>query len=86
MWRIQGMKDQLDATIKSTVNMEESKQTERITLNEQCVWEGIGIIQFPDGSTYQGMTKNAQFNGKGRMTHANGDIYQGEWKDGKANG
>ena len=29
------------------------------------------------------MTKNAQFNGKGRMTHANGDIYQGEWKDGK---
>ncbi len=20
------------------------------------------------------------------MTHANGDIYQGEWKDGKANG
>lgn len=22
----------------------------------------------------------------GRMTHANGDIYQGEWKDDKANG
>lgn len=32
------------------------------------------------------MTKNQQFNGKGRMTHANGDIYQGEWVDGKANG
>ena len=25
-------------------------------------------------------------NGKGRMTHANGDIYQGEWLDGKAHG
>lgn len=22
----------------------------------------------------------------GRMTHANGDIYQGKWQDGKANG
>ena len=44
-----------------------------VALNEQCIWEGIGIIQFPDGSTYHGMTKNGQFNGKGRMTHANGD-------------
>jgi hypothetical protein len=25
-------------------------------------------------------------NGKGRMTHANGDIYQGEWKNDMANG
>jgi hypothetical protein len=29
---------------------------------------------------------NGLYNGRGRMTHVNGDIYQGEWKDGKANG
>jgi len=32
------------------------------------------------------MTKNGKYEGKGRMTHSNGDIYQGEWKDGKACG
>lgn len=32
------------------------------------------------------MTLNGEFHGKGQMTHANGDIYQGEWKDGKAEG
>jgi hypothetical protein len=35
---------------------------------------------------YQGQTKAGLFEGKGRMTHANGDIYQGEWRGGKANG
>ena len=29
---------------------------------------------------------NGLFEGKGRLQHANGDIYQGEWKGGKANG
>jgi hypothetical protein len=32
------------------------------------------------------MTKGGLFHGKGRMTHSNGDIYQGEWQDGKACG
>lgn len=32
------------------------------------------------------MTRKGLFDGKGRMTHANGDIYQGEWKEGKACG
>ena len=50
------------------------------------IWEGFGIIKFPDGSLYQGQTSNEIFNGKGRMTHANGDIYHGDWLDGKANG
>ena len=45
-----------------------------------------GVIKFPDGSTYAGQTSNKQFNGKGRMTHANGDIYHGEWLNGRANG
>lgn len=25
-------------------------------------------------------------NGKGRLIHADGDMYEGEWKDDKANG
>ena len=33
-----------------------------------------------------GMTKNGVFEGRGRMTHANGDIYQGDWHQGKASG
>ena len=78
-WRISG--------ISSMVADENSKnRSSDLKITDTSIWEGIGIIQFADGSTYQGMTKNQQFNGKGRMTHANGDIYQGEWTDGKANG
>ena len=50
------------------------------------LWEGIGQIKFKDGSLYSGFIKNKQFNGKGRLVHANNNVYQGEWKDGKANG
>lgn len=32
------------------------------------------------------MTKNGKFEGKGRFIYENKDIYEGEWKDGKANG
>lgn len=75
------------AGISSMVAEDQNKTRKSdIKVTDSSVWEGIGIIQFADGSTYQGMTKNQQFNGKGRMTHANGDIYQGEWVDGKANG
>ena len=41
---------------------------------------------FKDGSVYEGLTKNNKFNGKGRLTHANGDYYIGQWQDGVANG
>jgi len=40
-------------------------------------WEGLGEIKFNDGSLYQGMVKNKTFNGPGRMTHQNGDIFHG---------
>jgi hypothetical protein len=36
---------------------------------------GLGVQLWPDGSKYEGMWKDGKFNGKGRMTHANGDIY-----------
>ena len=35
----------------------------------KSTWEGLGFIQFPDGSKYQGMTKKGLFHGKGRITH-----------------
>lgn len=39
--------------------------------------DGLGIQFWPDGSKYEGMWRNDKANGKGRMTHANGDIYEG---------
>ena len=50
------------------------------------MWEGIGIVTYTDGAEYLGFTKNKKFNGRGRLTHQNGDIYQGDWKEGKAHG
>ena len=32
------------------------------------------------------MWRRDKANHKGRMTHANGDVYEGEWRDDKANG
>jgi hypothetical protein len=49
-------------------------------------WEGLGTIKYKEGHTYQGFTQNKLFHGKGRLTQACGDIYQGEFKEGKANG
>ena len=93
-WRLQGLANSVEQATSMRKTDSEGKPQKMakredktdVALNEQCIWEGIGIIQFPDGSTYHGQTKNGQFNGKGRMTHANGDVYQGQWKDGKANG
>jgi len=32
------------------------------------------------------MWYRGQANGRGRMTHANGDVYEGQWLDDRANG
>ena len=48
--------------------------------------EGLGIIQFKDGSEYRGQFYDDKFNGRGQMKQGNGSIYWGDWKDGKANG
>lgn len=45
--------------------------------NEVPGCRGFGVIVFPDKSKYEGFTENSVFEGVGRMTHANGDIYQG---------
>ena len=49
-WRISG--------ISSMVADEPKNRTQDLKITDTSVWEGIGIIQFADGSTYQGMTKN----------------------------
>jgi hypothetical protein len=35
---------------------------------------------------YEGYWKNGKANGKGRLIHADGDVYLGLWKDDKADG
>ena len=35
---------------------------------------------------YSGQVKEKTMNGKGRLVYANGDIYQGDWVNGKAAG
>ena len=73
---------------KNEITLEEGKvyqgQWKATSQRLKDTFEGMGTMKFKDGSKYQGMSHNQLFNGKGRMTHANGDIYQGEWKDGKA--
>lgn len=48
------------AGISSMVADDQNKGTRKsdVKVTDSSVWEGIGIIQFADGSTYQGMTKN----------------------------
>jgi hypothetical protein len=43
----------------------------------------IGAHIWKDGSIYEGYWRNNQANGKGRMVHADGDYYIGEWLDDK---
>lgn len=47
---------------------------------------GRGIIQWLDGSRYEGYFYNDKANFKGKLFHKNGDTYEGEWLNDKANG
>ena len=46
-------------------------------------WSGIGILTFPDGSTYEGEWAKGFMNGKGTFTWADGTQKSGNWKNGK---
>ena len=48
-------------------------------LARENVKEGKGIQIWKDGSKYVGYWKADQANGKGRLIHADGDYYEGEW-------
>jgi hypothetical protein len=45
---------------------------------------GRGIQIWEDGTKYLGYHKNNKANVKGKLFHPDGDIYDGEWLDGKA--
>merc|ERR1711907_350405 len=49
------MKPDVEQAVSVRAGNAEKNST--VKLNEDCQWEGIGIIQFPDGSIYQGMTR-----------------------------
>lgn len=46
--------------------------------------DGHGIQVFSDGSMYDGAFKQGLAHGKGRLIHAEGDVYEGQWAEGKA--
>ena len=41
---------------------------------------GLGVINFPDGSRYEGGWENGLFNGQGIFSKSNGTKYVGSWK------
>jgi hypothetical protein len=40
--------------------------------------DGVGVMFWPDGSKYEGHWRRDKANGKGRIIHANGDVYYGK--------
>ena len=47
--------------------------------NKDGLREGRGTQIWQDGSKYVGYWKDDQANRKGRLVHADGDVYEGEW-------
>ncbi len=43
-------------------------------------------IHLAGGSHYQGGIKGSSFEGKGKLTRANGDYFDGSFRDGKKDG
>ena len=41
--------------------------------------DGFGTQQWPDGSRYEGYYKLDRACGYGKLYHADGDVYEGEW-------
>lgn len=59
-------------------------------LQAQCIqgncFNGVGQINFPSGSTYQGDFKNGQFHGKGVFNYTDGRMYNGNFRNGQFHG
>ena len=41
--------------------------------------QGYGIMRWPDGTVYEGLWENNLYNGRGKLYHASGDLYEGEF-------
>ena len=50
------------------------------TGNWQSNLPAKGKLVLPDGTSYEGDWKDDQFSGVGTINFANGDNYQGEWR------
>lgn len=53
---------------------------------ENNLYDGYGVMLWPDGSRYDGMFKDGKITGTGRFIRSNGDVYQGNLENFKANG
>ena len=47
------------------------------------LWSGLGTLNFPDGSTYEGQWANGFMNGEGTFTWSDGKQKTGTWINGK---
>ncbi len=47
---------------------------------------GYGQQLFPNGTKYEGLWMDGEFDGNGRFIYENGDYYVGDWKEGKTEG
>ena len=47
----------------------------------QDIKHGYGIMRWPDGTVYEGLWENNLYNGRGKLYHASGDLYEGEFVD-----
>lgn len=53
---------------------------------QHLVFNGNGVMQWPDGSRYVGNLKDSKFDGRGRFAWANGGTYDGAWHEGRRQG
>ncbi len=49
--------------------------------NSSNVKQGYGVMKWPDGTVYEGLWENNLYNGRGKLYHASGDLYEGEFVD-----
>lgn len=47
---------------------------------------GYGVLEFPNGTVYEGSYLNGLFEGQGKLRFPDGSSYEGEWKEGKSHG
>lgn len=50
-------------------------------LKDSNIKHGFGIMRWPDGTVYEGLWENNLYNGRGKLYHASGDLYEGEFVD-----
>ena len=45
-------------------------------------WHGVGILKFPDGSSYTGEWQNNKMHGKVIFKWSDGKVIEGKWIEG----